>query len=231
MRLPLTLIALLAVAAPASAGDVQLEIRDGRVWMTATNATVAEILSAWARVGGTTIVNGEKLGGASLTLELNDVPEKEALDVVLRSASGYMAVNRTAAGGSSAFDRILILANSVAPREAPRPQAQQPFFVMPEQPMPQPVPGAAMPGQEVQRLIGPDGLPVPDDQEDGPPPFVPPSFVPPAPFGFSNGDAPPNDQGQPANPSSTPQLSPGAAAPGMIVPAPNQPPPGFRPQP
>jgi hypothetical protein len=211
MRPAITLLAVL-LASPATAGEVRLQIRDGRVWMSATDATVGEILDVWARVGGTTVVNAEQLGGASLTLELNDVSEKQALDVVLRSASGYMAVNRVAgASGLSTFDRILILANSVAPREvAVRPAQPPPFVASPDELL------GPTPGQDLQRLIGPDGLPVPDDQEDGPPPA---RFIPPVPFGFASGDAPPAEPSAPS--PELQQPAPGVAVPGMIVPPPN----------
>jgi Wiskott-Aldrich syndrome protein len=98
--------------------------------------TVREILAEWARVGQTRIVNGEKLAGGPVTLELNDVPEAQALDAVLRSAAGYvMAPRVTGAPGPSRYDRIMILATSRAPvvtassptpfNNRPMPQVQQ----------------------------------------------------------------------------------------------------------
>jgi hypothetical protein len=50
----LTLAAALSLApvAPARA-DVQIAMRDGRVTLNASGATVREILAAWAKVGQT----------------------------------------------------------------------------------------------------------------------------------------------------------------------------------
>ncbi|RPJ84168.1 MAG: hypothetical protein EHM13_05510, partial [Acidobacteria bacterium] len=99
-------LCLLAAASPASAGEVKLQIRNGRVTLEASNATVREILAEWARVGGTRFVNAERVPGGPVTLLLTDVPEAKALDTVLRSVSGYMAAPRPAAApGASVYDR------------------------------------------------------------------------------------------------------------------------------
>src|SRR5687768_563825 len=63
---------LLGVAATSSAQAVSLQFNDGRVSLNAQNAPVRAILFEWARLGGTRIVNGERLGGAPVTLELTD---------------------------------------------------------------------------------------------------------------------------------------------------------------
>lgn len=109
----------LAAASPAWAGEVKLQIRNGRVTLEAQNATAREILAEWSRVGGTRFVNAERVPGGPLTLVLTDVPESKALDTVLRSVSGYMAAPRPAAvPGASVYDRIVILATA---RQAPSP--------------------------------------------------------------------------------------------------------------
>ena len=54
----------------AASNEVVVAIRDGRATVIAKNATVSEILAAWARTGLTTIVNAEKLTGVPVTLEL-----------------------------------------------------------------------------------------------------------------------------------------------------------------
>ena len=89
------LFASLAIA-PAARADVQLTLRNGRVTLVARDATLRQILTEWARVGKTTIVNVEKIPGGPLTLELRDVPESEALDILLRTLSGYLAAPRPA---------------------------------------------------------------------------------------------------------------------------------------
>ena len=61
--------------------DVQISIHDGRVTLTAKDATVRQILTEWARVGRTQIVNIERIAGAPITMELTNVTEQEALDL------------------------------------------------------------------------------------------------------------------------------------------------------
>jgi hypothetical protein len=105
------------LAVPAAAQQVKLEIANGRVTLHANGATTRQILDEWARVGGTRIVNGERISGAPLTLTLENVPEKEALEIILRQVAGYMAAPRgvAAAPGASMYDRILVLPTSTAP--------------------------------------------------------------------------------------------------------------------
>ena len=97
--------------------DVQLSLQQGRVTLVAKDATVRQILAEWARVGQTKIVNLDRIPGGPLTLELNDVPEQQALDVLLRSLTGYMAAPRSASAPHlSRFDRIVVMPTSAPPR-------------------------------------------------------------------------------------------------------------------
>ena len=112
-RLLAALLVTAAATAPAAAAELKLEIRNGRVTLDARDVTLRQILAEWARVGQTRIVNLERLGSGPVTLQLTSVPERQALDIILRSASGYLAAPRAAgSAGSSAYDRILILASS-----------------------------------------------------------------------------------------------------------------------
>src|SRR5438128_11451937 len=132
---PLALCAAtcLLAASPASA-DVQLTLQNGRVSIVAKDATVRQILTEWARVGKTQILNVDKIPGAPLTLELTNVPEAEALDVLLRSISGYMAAPRAVtAANVSQFDRIVVMPTTAAPR-APVSASATPPQAMPQQP-------------------------------------------------------------------------------------------------
>jgi hypothetical protein len=70
--------AVFGVISPASA-DVLLSLQNGRVTIVAKDATVRQILTEWARVGQTKIVNVERIPGTPLTIELRDVPEQQAL--------------------------------------------------------------------------------------------------------------------------------------------------------
>jgi len=89
------------------------------VSIIAKDATVRQILTEWARVGQTKIVNVERIPGGPVTLELKNVPEEQALDVLLRSVSGFMAAPRPQQVATlSRFDRIVVMPTSVAPRAA-----------------------------------------------------------------------------------------------------------------
>jgi hypothetical protein len=94
----------------AFAQQVSLTMNNGRVTLKATNATVRQILDEWARVGGTKVVNADKLAGQPVTLTLVDEPEGQALETVLRSAAGYMVSERTnPAPNGSRFERIMLM--------------------------------------------------------------------------------------------------------------------------
>jgi len=193
---------LTALAAPAAAGQLRLTINNGLVTVVAQDVPVSRILSEWARVGQTRIVNGEKLM-TIVSLELIDVPEKTALAIVLRSASGYMAAERKDfVAGASAFDRIMILPFSQAPAYSPMPAAQtmpqsfvnRPVMVTPEFEDPtQPLPGQ-QPAMPPQTMPQPGMLPqpvAPNGQQQpltSPRPgFLPPPG-PPRPPGGGGGD-------------------------------------------
>ena len=105
-----------------------LSVRDGLVSLDAQDVTVRQILTEWARVGKTRIVNVERITGGPITLKLDAVPEKQALDIILRSIPGYMAMPRpTQVADASLYDRILIMATTTAVA-ALRPQQPGPTF-------------------------------------------------------------------------------------------------------
>ena len=123
---------MLADAAVASAQTVKLEFLNGRVNLSAQNAPIRVILAEWARLGGTRIVNGDRVTGAPVTIELKNQPERAALDIVLRGVPGYMITARQTVGaGTSSFDRIMVLpvatqarpTSSVAAFTPPMPRA------------------------------------------------------------------------------------------------------------
>jgi hypothetical protein len=246
-RVVMILTAALAIGAPAySADSVRLTIHDGQVSLEAHDATVREILSEWARIGQTRIVNGDRVPGGRVTLQLTNVPEQTALDLLLRTAAGYIAAPRAAViADASRFDRILILPTSSvpvaavrAPTPAPstvRPAAAAtapPVFPQPQVPatgvvFPQaPVPATGAVPAGVQRVLGPDGQPLADDQQEGSPP--PQRFVPlPPGFDGAQGDLPAQPPVRTLTPAQPPGAAPatpaGSAVPGMPVPAPKQP--------
>ena len=116
------------VSTPAMAGDLKLSMQNGRVTLIADNVPVRQILQEWARIGQAQIVNADRVSGPTLTLQLVDVPEKDALDILLRSAAGYIAAPRPAVVANAAYyDRITILATSRAPAASASMSVPPPF--------------------------------------------------------------------------------------------------------
>jgi hypothetical protein len=189
-------MATAVITGTAEAGELSLTIANGRVTLIAHDVTVRQILDEWARVGQTKIVNGDKLLGAPLTIELRDVTEAVALDTVLRSAAGYVVAPRVAGNiGASFYDRIMILPTSRAPvvtAAAPSPQ-----FNRPQQPQTMPVvENDDEPAQAPPQVAQPQGQPFPGPapqpgvQQPGmqqPVTTLPrPGMLPPAPTGPGN---------------------------------------------
>src|SRR5438132_603853 len=101
---------LCLLAASAASAEVQVTMHDGRVSIIAKDATLRQIMTEWARVGQTKVVNVERIPGGPITIELRDVTEDQALDVLMRPLSGYLAAPRPAPmPGLSKFDRILVM--------------------------------------------------------------------------------------------------------------------------
>src|SRR5579872_3268482 len=225
--------AFLLSASTASA-EVQLTIQNGRVTLKAKDATLRQIMQEWARVGQTRVVNVERIpGGPIQTIELNNVPEAEALQILLRSVSGYIAAPRAvpAANTQSQFDRIVVMATAVAPKAAMSAAAAAPVFQAPQ--MPQPVvdddPDDTPPGGVRPPIFGAFPQPqVINPAANQQPNFnPPPGFVPPQ-QGFGAVGQQPQPVGQspnqPANQPASPFGAPtGVAVPGMMVPVPQQP--------
>lgn len=204
MRSRFIVAALLVLlgAGSASAQVLSLEFHDGRVRLIAENVPVSRILAEWARLGGTQIVNGERVPGAPVTLQLTDVPERQALETVLRGAAGYMVLAReTVTPGASAFDKILVLATtSRAPAAAPPPPQPQPQFQnrldtdvdldepneTPQGPPPGPFQRGRVPGVNTPVNGGPEPI---EDEE--PVPNNPQAPAPGNPFGVVPGGARP----------------------------------------
>jgi hypothetical protein len=221
---------------PASAGEIKLAIRDGRVTLDARDVPVRDILTEWARVGRTKIVNAEKITGGPVTMQLTDVPERQALEILLRSVSGFMAAPRASiVADASVYDCILIMPTTrpaTASIVAPPPSVAEP------------------PSQRFRGL----GMPVPRSMEDQEGMFTPDNPNPAAMQNFPgmtaqtpnmpgmNPNMPSAQQmmqqmvgpdGQPLTPAtpeqanpSVPVAAPGVAVPGTVVTPPKPPGPG-----
>jgi len=217
--------------ASAASADVKVTMQNGRVTIVAKDATVRQILTEWARVGQTKIVNVERIPGAPQTIELTNVPEAEALEILLRSISGYIAAPRAAAmPNASTFDRIVVMPTAVAPRapvSASVAPTAQPVFPQQQVPQttdddvdderPQPPVPQGVPQQGPQR--GPIFNQFPQPQ------VVNPQTGQPMPQpGYNPQPNVPQQQGQPAQPSAVPTAPfGGVSVPGMVAPAPQQP--------
>src|SRR5258706_3840806 len=111
----LVLAIVLGLASPGWAAGLKLTIRDGRVSLDAQDVTIRQILTEWARVGKTRIVNLERVDSGLVTLKFDGVPEDEALDVILRTLPGYMAAPRPLqVADASIYDRIVVIPTTTA---------------------------------------------------------------------------------------------------------------------
>ena len=227
MKTALIGVAAWLLAVSTASADVRLTMQNGHVSLVAKDATVRQILAEWARVGQTRIVNLERVPGGPVSLELNNVPEAQALDILLRSLSGYITAPRPVEAATlSRFDRIILMptlasARPVTPAPSPPPVfPQNPQFAQPpvadevddERPAPNvPVPGAPPRGPVFNTFPQPQ---VVNPQM--------PQSVPPV-------QAPAGQQTPAGQPSPTP-VAPygGVSVPGMVAPppptAPGQPP-------
>jgi hypothetical protein len=245
MLYALVVVASLTAGASSAKAQVTVEFQDGKVRLQAQSVSVSQILAEWARRGRTTIVNGERVPGPAVTLELQDVSEQQALDVVLRGVSGYLVAPReTAIAGASAFDRIYILPTSSRPTNASPLPPQQQQAVQPQiqddfgDDNPPPAgargvvnnPGARLPRDIVQPGAQPGvagRLPALDDDGRNDPQNPPPAPNNPfAPNTVRPGAVTPGTP-SPTPPGAITPAVPAPNTPGMITPAPapnNRPP-------
>jgi hypothetical protein len=204
---------------------------DGTVSLSASNVTVREILSEWARQCGCYIVNWDKLTGGPIPVPVQYEREsqKKVLESLLRQAAGYVLTPKRAGSTIvSNYETIYILATSAPVGGAYVPPAGPTIPVMtmptpgsPEDEIPAvggPVSappgmpaGPPMPGMPTAMPAGP-GLPANTNQI--PRPGTTPSvFVPIVPVGPA-----PNAPPVPGMPTNAP--APPSGMPVPIIPAP-----------
>jgi len=230
-------LAISLSAAASAFAEVHVTMQDGRVSIVARDATIRQILMEWARVGQTKIVNVERLSGGPETLELRNVTEIQALDVLLRSLSGYIAVPRAvSAANLSSLDRIIImptLATAAPAAAAVRPAASASSSPLPPPPVFQQEPPFQRPVEDDQAQTSRDqddqqpasnGIVLP--QTNGAPAVnrSPVHSLEVAPQGVVPGGVVPRPTVQPQTPVTNPSspFAPigGVAMPGMVAPAP-----------
>ncbi|MCC7126353.1 MAG: hypothetical protein IT178_16005 [Acidobacteria bacterium] len=118
--LPIVVVLALGLAAPASAQHLVLQFSDGRVSVDATNVPLRTVLSEWARLGSTKMVNADRVSGSPLTVKLENVPEAQALEIILRNVAGYMVAPRAvSAAALSRYDRIVLMPTTTAAAAGP----------------------------------------------------------------------------------------------------------------
>ena len=219
-RVGFALFVLISVASPSDAAGLKLSMHDGLVSLDAQDVTVRQILAEWARVGKTRIVNVERIAGPPVTLLFENTPEKQALDIILRTIPGYVAVPRaTPVADSSMYDSILIMATTtaVAPLRPQQPPAGFPGFQGMPTGMPGGVPGGVTQLRPTPPVLAPGMLLEPPnsaDQMDDPAiaAAAAAGLVPvPAINPGATAIATPLIQGGPNQPAG--QQTPGAAAP------------------
>ncbi|MSO56638.1 MAG: hypothetical protein EXQ55_06920 [Acidobacteria bacterium] len=114
-RLFFASLLLACSASPCRAAGLQLSIQDGRVSIDAQDVTIRQILAEWSRVGQTRIVNVERLGGGPISIKFDQVPERQALNIILRNVPGYIAAPRlSVVANTSTYETILIMTTTTA---------------------------------------------------------------------------------------------------------------------
>ena len=207
------------MAAPALAGDLKLTIREGRVTLDARDVTVRQILAEWARVGHTNVIDGQRVPGGLVTLQLEGVSERQALDVLLRSVAGYIAAPRAqAVADGSSFDRILVLPTtrmvSISSQAPSADDATNRFR--------QGMTGRGQPADEQDQMFGPGGANAANPNMMNYNPNYPggnPAIVNQMPYLQPGPAGMPNAQPTAQSPTSqtVPTMPQGTAVPGQIV--------------
>jgi len=128
---------------------------EGRVTLVAENVTIREVLAEWGRVGGSYVINAEKLAGGPVPmLRFENRPEREVIDSLLRTAAGYILGPRTArTAGPSLYETVMIL-----PTSSPLASGAYPFSAGPAVPLR--TPGA--PEEEIPPVVPAVGVPSPE---------------------------------------------------------------------
>jgi hypothetical protein len=203
---------VVGLVSPSFAGQVRLDIRDGLVTLDAKDATLREIFAEWARVGKTKVVNAESIPGGPMTVQFSDVPERQALETLLRSAAGFVAAPRAIpVASASMYDRIMLM------------PGVRPAVVPTSASVSAPAPGQAQSAWARDRIVQPPAVVVDDEDEtpqnaQAPAPGAPPGAspgsasqpgMPTAPLPYNGaGMAAPNGAQNPPATQGTPYTNP-----------------------
>ena len=160
-------VVVAAVAGPVAADDLALSFSAGRVTVVAAGVPLVAILDEWARLGDTRFVAAGGLPARAVSVRLVDVPEREALRVLLRAAGGYIAESRSASQpGVSAFERVLVMTGGRRPAARARPGPDRIQPPTPPPPPPRPIRGAPAAAAAPGAPLAPDDYEDEDDDLD-----------------------------------------------------------------
>jgi hypothetical protein len=86
--------------------------------VVAESVALRTVVLEWARVGGVRLVDPQHVSLAPVSIELRDLPEGEALKVLLRTLPGYLLQKRSVGSeGSSLFEKLAVMAPAAASME------------------------------------------------------------------------------------------------------------------
>jgi hypothetical protein len=91
------------------AQTLTLEITNGGVTLLARDVSIRDILRQWAHISGTHIVNLDAAPADRVSLQLSDVPERQAMSVLLRDVGGYILGTGWTAVGTPRIERVFIV--------------------------------------------------------------------------------------------------------------------------
>lgn len=184
-------------AVPAGSRSLVVSCDKGRMTIVADSVALRTIIQEWARVGGVRLVNPQYVSLVPVSVDLRNLPEGEALEVLLRALPGYMLQQRsTESGGASVFEKLAVMAPPAAGTGRPEEWQSTPGL------------RAAHPGQPAEEA--------PDDPLSPPAGEAPPAdgaFIQPqGPTAAGAGTATPGMVVTPA------QARPGLPVPGRVLP-------------
>jgi hypothetical protein len=115
----LVTVVVLAFSSAPAAQQLRVAFDDGTVSIRAVNVPLSVVLAEWARQGGTRIIGADALPATPLNVDLVNVPEREAIGLLLQRVAGFVVVRSggdRSTRGQSALARLDILPTStVAP--------------------------------------------------------------------------------------------------------------------
>ena len=102
-------LAVLLSSSTASGQTLHVEVGSGRVTIDAQDTDVATVLQEWSRVGDIEIVNSAAVAGRRVNLRLDQVHEREAIQLLLGNTVGYIASLRALQDGKSILQRVTVI--------------------------------------------------------------------------------------------------------------------------